>query len=161
MKTVKLYAIPAIVLILLGAWWFSPTQVLKRRTLSMLETLTMDATTGTAGRQIGAYTLNSLLAPEVELDTPTIPQANGSFDRSELESAYSWLCAQAKQTHFKLGEFRAITITDQVGKVEFTVDALVELPVYRPADGDFIVTFDWQKGDEGWRLTRATWDRKL
>ncbi len=160
MKVLKIYAIPFVVLVLLGLYWFSPTQVLKRRTVSLLETLTLDATTGTAGRQLGAYTLNSLLAPEVELDTPTIPEANGSFDRGELESAYSWLCSQAKQSHFKLKEFRSISVHGNSAQVQFIVDALVELPVYRPADGDYLVTFDWVKNDEGWRLTRANWDRR-
>lgn len=156
----KRFAIPAIVVAVLGilaVWWFSPTQVVKRRTRSLLTTLTLDAGTGKAGRQLGAYPLNALLAAEVELDTPTIQEANGTFERSELESAFSWLCNQARQTRFALRNFNSVTINGDKAKVELTLEGLVELPSYRPADGTYDVTFDWEKAKDGWRLTRATW----
>lgn len=156
----KRFAIPAIVVAVLGilaVWWFSPTQVVKRRTRSLLTTLTLDAGTGKAGRQFGAYPLNALLAAEVELDTPTIQEANGTFERSELESAFSWLCNQARQTRFALRNFNSVTINGDKAKVELTLEGLVELPSYRPADGTYDVTFDWEKAKDGWRLTRATW----
>lgn len=156
----KRFAIPAIVVAVLGilaVWWFSPTQVVKRRTRSLLTTLTLDAGTGKAGRQLGAYPLNALLAAEVELDTPTIQEANGTFERSELESAFSWLCNQARQTRFELRNFNSVTINGDKAKVELTLEGLVELPSYRPADGTYDVTFDWEKAKDGWRLTRATW----
>ncbi len=97
---------------------------------------------------MGAYSLNALLAAQVELETPTIKEANGSFEREELESAFSWLCDQAKQTRFKLEKIRSITITGDKAQVELTLTGLVELPTYRPADGKFDVTFDWEK-EEG------------
>jgi len=156
----KRFAIPSVALLLLAAflfWWFSPTQILKRRTLSLLETLTMDAGTSKASRQLGAYSLNALLAPEVELHTPTIDEANGTFERSELESAFSWLARQAKQTRFKLDEFQSVKISGDRGEVAFSLDALVELPAYRPADGRFQVTFHWQREENAWRLAGAEW----
>lgn len=156
----KRIAIPAAALVVLAGflfWWFSPVQVLKRRTLSLLETLTMDAGTGKSTRQLGVYSLNALLAPEVELRTPTIDRANGTFERSELESAFSWLCQQAKQTRFDLKEFRSVDISGDRGKVVFSLEALVELPAYRPADGRFGVTFHWQREEESWHLTGAEW----
>lgn len=159
MKRLTLTVIIVVVLALFGVWWFSPTQVVKRRTQSLLSTLTLEAGAGKATRQMGTFSLNGLLAPEVELDTPTISEANGTFDHTELESAYSWLCEQAKQTHFKLLKLKSITVNGDTAKVEFTLDGLVELPVYRPADGIYDVTFDWRKHKDGWRLKRATWEQ--
>ncbi len=157
----KRFAIPAAALVILAGflfWWFSPAQVLKRRTLSLLETLTMDAGTGKSTRQLGVYSLNALLAPEVELRTPTIAEADGIFERSELESAFSWLCQHAKQTHFELDKIEAVNISGDRGEVVFSLDALVELPAYRPADGRFQVTFHWQREkNESWRLAAAEW----
>lgn len=158
MKRLRIFIIPAVVLSVFGIWWFSPTQVLKRRTLSLLETLTLEETRGRAGLQLGAYSLNSLLAKEVELETPTLAEANGQFDRTEMEAAYGWLCSQAKKSHFTLKEFRSITIDGDLGQVDLTVDALVELLMVRPADGNYVVEFRWQKSEEGWRLSRAKWD---
>lgn len=156
----KRLAIPAAAALLLTGflfWWFSPVQILKRRTLSLLETMTMDAGTGKSTRQLGSYTLNGLLATEVELSTPTIERANGTFERSEMESAFSWLCQQAKQTRFELDEFRSVEVSGDVGKVVFSLEALVELPTYRPVDGNYQVTFHWLREQETWRLTRAEW----
>ena len=149
----------AIVALLGGfaTWWFSDTQVLKRRTQSLLTTLTLDSGTGKVGRQMGTYSLNALLAGEVVLDTPTIKEANGSFQRDELESLFSWLCNQAKETRFKLLDLRNVTVNGDKATVNLTLIGLVVLPNYRPADGKYDVTFDWQKEKDGWRLTRASW----
>lgn len=138
-------------------WWFSPTQVLKRRTASLLTTLTLDGGSGKVGRQMRVYSLNGLLASGVELDNPAIKEANGTFERAELESAFSWLCEQAKQTRFKAGKFHSINVSGDKAQVTLTLSGLVELPTYRPADGEFDATFDWQKEEDGWRLTRASW----
>ncbi len=140
-----------------GAWWFSDTQVLKRRTQSLLITLTLDSGTGKVGRQMGAYSLNALLASEVALDTPTIKEANGTFQRDELEAIFSWLCNQAKETRFVLLDLRSVTVNGDKATVDLTLSGLVVLPNYRPADGKYDVTFDWQKDQDGWRLNHATW----
>lgn len=157
----KRLALPAVILALLGAlafWWFSPVQVVKRRTANLLHTLTLEAGGGKAGRQMNVYSLNALLAPVVDLENPSISEANGSFERQEMESAYSWLCEQARETRFDLEKLRSITVTGDRAEVSFLLNALVELPNYRPADGRYDVTFHWKNdADEGWRLERAVW----
>lgn len=159
----KRFAIPIVFLVVAGLfclWWYSPTQVLKRRTAALLSTLTLDPGEGKASRHLGAYSLNGLLAGQVELETPTIAEANGSFEREELESAFNWLCEQAKQTRFEMEELKEISITGESAKVELILTGLVELPTYKPADGRYEVTFDWAKGKDGWRLTKAVWDKR-
>jgi hypothetical protein len=160
----KRLAIPILVVVILAAagfWWFSPTQALKRKTHSLLETLTFDSGSGHVSRQAGAYALNTLLAPQVTLDTPTIKEANGTFERAELESAYSWLANQAKQTRFELLDFQSIDLKGQKATLKLSLEAVVELPNYRPADGTYDVTFDWEKSEDGWRLHRAVWTQRL
>ena len=157
----KRYAFPIAVLAILGAfaiWWFSPVQVIKRRCGSLLETLTMEAGSGSSVRQMGAYSLGALLAQDVSLESPTIEQANGTFDRSEMESAYSWLCGQAKMTRFEMENTHSVKIDGNTAAVECTLVAVVELPTYRPVDGRYDVSFVWQQEDDGWRLSRADWD---
>lgn len=157
MKRMVISGLALALLIILGIWWFSPAQVLKRRTQSLLSTLTLDAGTGRASRTLATYSLNKLLAAQVELDTPTIPEANGNFERSEIESGFSWISQQAKQTRFELKRLHSVTIIGDTGKVKLTLSGLVELPHYRPADGVYDVSFDWKNGDDGWRLTKAVW----
>jgi hypothetical protein len=156
----KRFGLPLIILALLGAiafWWFSPAQVLKRRTETLLQTLTLESGSGKAGRQLGVYSLNALLASEVELSTPTLGEANGTFERQEMESAFSWLCEQAKETRFELEKIHSVKIDGDHADVSLTIEAQVILPTYRPADGRYDVTFHWQREDNSWRLARAKW----
>lgn len=138
-------------------WWFSSAQVLKRRTESLLTTLTMDSGSAITVRQMGGYSLNALLADEVTLENPVLKEADGSFERAEIESAYAWLCSQAKQTRFTLDDIKSVTISGNKATVKLALTALVELPTYRPVDGKFDATMDWSKGEDGWRLNRANW----
>jgi hypothetical protein len=157
----KRIVLPIVIVVLLGAfgyWWLSPTQVLKRRTKSLLETLTLEAGSGRSARHMGGYALNALLAPQVELDSPTIAQANGTFERQEMESAYAWLCDQAKETRFALQNFESVVVNGDGADVTFSLDALVELPSYSPADGRYEVVFHWERDDDQWRLSKARWD---
>jgi hypothetical protein len=149
-----------IIVIALAAaiWWFSPKQVVKRRTATLLRTLTLESGTGKAGRQMGVYSLNALLAKDVTLENPTIQEANGTFDREELGSAFSWICEQAKQTKFELISVQAIEVEGTRAEISFSLNALAEMPNYRPADGEYDVVFRWLNDEtEGWRLTRAQW----
>ena len=139
------------------AWWFSPGQVLKRRTESLLETLTLDRDSTRTSRHMKTYALNARLAGEVELETPTISEANGRFERSQLEEGFGWLCSTAKETFFKVERFTSVTVDGDEGRVTLRLDGMVELPSYRPVDGTFEVDFDWRKEKDGWRLTRASW----
>jgi hypothetical protein len=139
-------------------WWFSPTQVLKRRTHNLLETLTLDAGASRSSRQLGVYSLNALLAPEVELSSATISEANGTFERSDIESAYTWLCNNARQSRFEAVRIESVNVAGDAGTVILTLNALVELSNYRPADGDYQVTLRWRQGeDHAWQLAAATW----
>jgi hypothetical protein len=138
-------------------WWYSPEQVLKRRTGAMLEALTLDPGAGRSARQMQVYALNTLLAPEVTLENPDIDEANGSFERPDIESAFSTLCQLAKQTRFELLDLDSVTANGDSGKVSCTLKALVELPAYRPADGIYQAEFQWRHGDDGWRLESAKW----
>ena len=117
MKRIWIYVALAVLAAGFALWWFSPVQVLKRRTVSLLETLTLDAGSSRNGRQLAGYSLNGLLASEVELETPTIEQASGTFTREELESTFSWLCGQAKQTRFGLEDFESVTVSGDTGEV--------------------------------------------
>ncbi len=157
MKRFASFAITTGTLATLGIWWLSPEQVIKRRCKTLLSTLTLDADTGIPGRQMKTYQLSSLLASEVTLENPTIREAQGTFDRPDLESAFSWLCNQAKQTHFKLENFHQIIVTGDKATVELTLTGLVELPTYRPADGSYDATFEWVRDDDAWQLSRASW----
>jgi hypothetical protein len=156
----SIYAVAAVFLLGLGVWWYSPEQILKRRTLSLLDTLTMAAGDGKNTRQFAIYSLNSLLAEEVELENPTLQEANGRFERPEMESAFSWLARQAKETRFEVLKWQSITTDGQKGTTILALEGRVELPHYRPVDGEFDAQLEWVNEKDGWRLVRAVWNKR-
>jgi ketosteroid isomerase-like protein len=131
--------------------------VLKRRTVSLLETLTLDSGASRNGRQFAVHSFNALLASEVTLENPTITEANGTFERQEIESAFSWICQQAKQTRFELEGLESVTVSGDTGEVVCVLEALVELPGVRLADGIYQARLFWRREDDNWRLERAIW----
>jgi hypothetical protein len=157
MKRLVATAVVGILVVGFAFWWFSPSQVLKRRTLSLLETLTLEPGTAVATRQMGGYSLNALLAPEVTLSTPSIGQANGTFERGELESAHAWLCQHVRQSRFDLERFGSVAVSGETAEVVLFLNALVELPSYRPVDGFYQATLRWRLEDGGWRIVQAVW----
>lgn len=159
MKRLVIVAVVTSILFAVSLWWFSPSEVVKRRTHKLLEILAFESGGGRGARQMGVYSLNAILAPEVKLTAKSIPEANGTFERNEMESAYSWLGEQAKQTHFNLEKIHSLKIAGVDATIHFTVEALVEMPNYRPADGRYKVVFHWQKFENVWRLAEAKWDK--
>ncbi len=154
-----LIAVAAVVLLgVFASWWYSPVQVLKRRTVILLETLDMEPGTSRASRQMGLYTLSSMLAPDVVLESPSTPQACGEFPRQELESVFSWFCEQAKECRFEDEKFESVTSSGGEADVVFTVKAMVEVGGSRPVDGTYRVKLHWQNPEGNWLLTRAEWD---
>lgn len=139
-------------------WWFSPGQVVKRRSGLLWSTLTLEEGGRKAARHGGVYTLNALLAPEVELESPDLAQANGTFERSELENAFSWLCDRVRVSRFESRGIDAIRIDGNRAVVSLAVDGLVDLGDRRPVDGRYSVTLEWRRDERHvWRLAKASW----
>lgn len=157
MKKIIIIVVAVVVLIPLGMWWFSPEQVIKRRTNHLMEVLTLSSGTGGAMRQAKVFSMNAMLAPDVTLTIPDIADANGTFEKEEIESAFSWICQNAKKSDFRVAQFRDIEINADRAKVRFVAKGFLELPMGRPADGSFDVTILWKKSGDGWRYDSVTW----
>ncbi|MFT3990304.1 MAG: hypothetical protein QM680_02730 [Luteolibacter sp.] len=157
MKRVMSIAIVLLILAGFGVWWFSPKQVIQRRTKSLLKVLSIEKDSGRAARMMKPFELNKMLAAEVNLENPEREELNGTLSRTEVESNFSWLCAQAKSSDFSVEEFQNVTVSGDAAEVAFVMKALVEVNDYRPADGNYSVTLSWQKEKDGWRLAAAKW----
>lgn len=160
MKKARIVLIVAAVLLVpLGMWWFSPEQAVMRRTKHLMEVLTLSEGTGVPLRQAKVYSMNALLAPEVELVIPDVPEANGSFDKEEMEAAFSWICRNAKRSRFDVTAFRDVDVVGDTATVRFLAEGYIELSTGRPADGSFEVTIVWKKGGDGWRYDKIVWKK--
>ena len=133
-----------------AVWYLSPTQQLKRATRGLLDTVSIESSTGKTARQMRQYSLNRRIATEVTFATPT--EANGTFSRSEVEAGFSWLSNQAKSTHFQVHRWVEIQTRGNQATVRAEIDALVELPSFRPLDNRHLMTLQFTKESDGWRL---------
>jgi hypothetical protein len=147
-------------LVALGVWWFSPQEILKRKTRALLAVLTLEKGDGRISRHAGAYKLNALLAEKVTLETDTLEEASGTFDKAELESAYTYLCEHTQHSHFTLKKLEPITLSGDEADVSMTLESKVQLPNFSLADGLYQAQLHWQKSADTWRLTRAAWQKK-
>jgi hypothetical protein len=159
MKKLWIALIAAALLIPLGMWWFSPEQVVMRRTKHLMEVLSLDKGTSRPFRQAKVFSMNAMLAPQVELTIPEVSEANGTFDRHDMESAFSWICQNAKHSRFDVTDFRDVDVDGDTATVNFLAEGYLELGSGRPADGTFDVTIVWKKGGDGWRYDKVIWKK--
>jgi hypothetical protein len=157
MKKLWIAIIAAAVLIPLGMWWFSPEQVIMRRTKHLMEVLTLSEESGGPMRQAKVFSMNGMLAPRVELSVPAISDANGTFDKQEMESAFSWICQNAKRAEFTVTDFQDVEVNGDKAMVRFIAEGSLELGASKPADGKFDVIIRWTKGGDGWRYDKIVW----
>ncbi len=159
MKKLWIALIAAALLIPLGMWWFSPEKVIMRRTQHLMEVLSLSKGSGGPLRQAKVFSMNGMLAPDVELVIPEIADANGTFDKQELESAFSWICENAKESRFDVTSFRDVDVNGDTAIVTFLAEGFLDLGSMRPADGTFEVTIFWKKGGDGWRYDKVIWKK--
>jgi hypothetical protein len=159
MKKSWIALIAAALLIPLGVWWFSPEQVVMRRTKHLMEVISLSEGAGRPLRQAKVFSMNAMLAPEVELVIPEISDANGTFEKAEMESAFSWICQNAKHSRFDVAAFRDVDVDGDTATVNFLAEGYLELGSGRPADGAFDVTIVWKKGGDVWRYDKVVWLR--
>lgn len=157
-KYLLLAGILLVILIPLGMWWFSEERVVKRRSDHLMDVLTISADTGGVMRYAKALSINGVLAPQFDIESLTIKEANGSFPKDQIESAYSWICSNTKESEFEITEFREVKIEGNGATVIATVEGFIDLKGARPVDGSSDVTLYWQKTDGSWLLTKVIWN---
>ncbi len=157
MKRILIPLVSAVILAAFFGWWLSPGEVVKRRTKSLMNTLTIGEGSGAATRHAGNFSLERLIAERLALETPVYEEASGEYDRTQITSGFSAMAGQAKFTKFRVEEFHSITFAGEEALVSATVEAVVALQEYRPLDGLYEVEFVWTHGDDGWRLSRMKW----
>lgn len=150
-------AVAVVLSIAFAVWWFSPTQVVKRRTNKLMSTLTLEEGSGSAARHLNTLSFGGLIAEDVTLEIAGVGEANGDFSNQDLNAGFSWLTTQARFTKFEVTDFLKVGVGGDRAEVEAKVEAVVALPDYRPADGAYLMELGWVKVEDGWRLTRVKW----
>jgi hypothetical protein len=144
----------AVICIAFGIWWFSGTQVLKRRTRALLDTVTVDAGSGKIARGLQASGIDGFLAPTIKLAVPS-DLASGTWSRDEVAAGFRYVAEAADSTRFEIRDLESVAITGDRATVVAVLDANVHVDRQARIDGPYRTEFDWQKIDGRWRIARV------
>ena len=160
--TTKARIIIACVLVLLliplSMWWSSEERAVKRRSDHLIDVMTIDAESRGVFRQLKAYSLGEVLADQINFESSTVEKVNGSYPKDQIESAFSWICQNSKESIFEITEFREVKIEGDRATVRATVEGFIEVKGDRPVDGSSDVTLFWVKSNGSWVLTKMIWN---
>ena len=157
----KRLAIPVGILVLAGLafWWFSPTQVLKRRTAAFIDTANVPVAMSDLGRSARGKHVSDYLANRISVKSPEAlaEEVGREFTRDEAAGLYSGVARYCKEISITDLEFEAVEVDGDVASVRFTADTIVDLPNRRPVDGLITANSFWRKTDNGWLLESFEW----
>ncbi len=159
-KKTVIISLCALLLLLIpfSMWWFSEERTIKRRSEHLMDVLTISADTKGIFRQVKVFSINGVIAPQIEIESATIAKANGSFRKDQIESAFSWICNNAKESEFEITEFNKIEIEGNRATVRATVKGFMVIKSDRVIDGFSDVTLHWEKIDGSWVLMKMIWN---
>jgi hypothetical protein len=132
-------------------WWFSPRQVLIRRTRALLDTVTVDAGSGSASRGLQASGIDGFLAKNVKLEVPD-EEASGSWSRDAVGAGFRHVAVECDFTRFELESIESLLIEDGKAVLDGWIDAEVQFDKKTRVAGSYRTEFTWTKGDRKWRI---------
>lgn len=158
----KRVAIPVVVILLAGLafWWFSPTQVVKRRTAAFIDTANVPVSMSDLGRSARGKHVSDYLADRISVKSPEAlaEEVGREFTRDQAAALYSGIARYCKEVSITDLEFQSVGIESDTALVQFTADAIVDLPNRRPVDGLVTATASWSKTEGDWLLESFEWE---
>ncbi|MGA0845084.1 MAG: hypothetical protein ACO3RV_00965 [Luteolibacter sp.] len=144
-----------------AVWWYSPKQQVKRRTVTLLDTFNLEPGASKRMAPLGSYTLNALLAPDIELHTTMGDEFSGTFPREELESVYEWLARNAKECRVEPIKIHSVASHGDLIRVQVHCAVRVMVEDALVINGGVAIQMDWQLDSLGkWRLVSASWHER-
>ena len=138
-------------------WWFSDRQVVKRRTASLLDTVTIEAGSSPIGRGLQAAGIDGFLAPHVTLEVPS-EEASGTHSRDDIAAGFRYVAEHAHSTRFGIERLASITMAGDHALVVATLDAEVRFNQRQHPliAARYRTEFEWHQLDGRWRIARVT-----
>lgn len=133
-------------------WWFSPRQVVMRRTRALLDTVTVDAGSGNASRGLQASGIDGFLAKNVKLEVPD-EEASGSWSRDLVGAGFRYVAVECDFTRFELESIESLQIEEDKAVLDGWVDAEVQVDKKTRVSGRYRTEFTWTRGDSKWQIS--------
>ena len=160
MRRPVIVAVAVILAVGFTVWWNSSTQVVKRRTKSLVTTLTIPTTEQGAARKIRAMSLDGFLDDSIQVVAKNIPDLEEPLDRDQINSAFSYFCDRAVSSDFTLKKFQSVDIHGEEASVKALISVRLNLPGGdHGVNGNHEVTLLWQHGKDAWKLKSVEWQK--
>lgn len=150
MKRVVFILVVGLILIATLFWWFSPTQMLKRKTASLMGLMNLSGTGEARVMEVNAF--RGLLADNVEMELSFRTGLDPVLGRDDIVSGYVMLSRRVQKSRFELLRYESVQIDGDAADVAFIMKGLVELPEIRILDGEYRMVFHWLEQEGDWRL---------
>jgi hypothetical protein len=133
-------------------WWFSDTQVIKRRTTDLTEVFTIKADNGKAAR----ITKNQALGELVDKDfscTIDLENYNGEHGKDELLEVHLYLGQACESSAVRVGDIEIVSITDGRAEVKSDFSISVRIKGGKSYSESAPATLIWTKSNnDSWKL---------
>ncbi len=144
----------AIFVVIVGIlmWWFSDTQVIKRQTQQLANSLTIAITNGKTARLSKTQDFSGLLAPSVSCSID-IADYQSDFGHGDLTEAHHMMAQYCESSSAKASQIEITAISDTQSTVTADIDlAVIEKGGTKHGEPCKAVLV-WEKNDSGkWKL---------
>ena len=132
-------------------WYFSPTQTIKRTTVTLLKSISISKKSGTLSRSGKADEFKKHLADKVRIQS-AIEEINGQFSQDHLIQGHAYLLTKAHEIEF---EYNKISV-DNITRTSATASALLiikpKMPRFNNSSLKAHCQWSFKKTDGDWKL---------
>ena len=152
-----------VVLVVLGCtgWWYSPTQVLKRRCNRFFDVISFSEKAKPETRRLQVLKLGDFLERNVTLAAKDLPEEISSpAPRDEIQAVFAIVCDACRFVTLTQRKIEFIGIDGESATVQATVKVSVGHPEgERGFNGTQRLMLSWHRATSDWCLTAASWER--
>lgn len=160
-RRISIFALIVVLLLAFVGWWYSPTQVLKRRCDSFFNVISFSEKQAPAARHVQALKLADYLDRDVAISGKKLPEEIESpVSRGEMQAIFSAASDACRFIAITDRKFEFIGITGD----DATVQALVKVAIGHPEgdkgfSGTHRLMLSWHRAKQVWGLTKVAWEK--
>jgi hypothetical protein len=160
MRRLAILAVTFILAVGFLAWWNSSTQVVKRRTKSLVTVLTIPASEQEGVRKVRSMGLDPFLDDSIQVVAKGIPELEDPLDREQINGAFTYFCQRVTSSDFSVKKFQSVEINGEEARVKALISVHLDLPGGdRGVSGTHEVTLLWQHAKQAWKLKSVDWNK--
>lgn len=160
-RRISIFALLGVLLLGFLGWWYSPTQILKRRCDSFFNVISFSEKQKSAARQVQALKLADFLDRDVALSGQEISEEIESpVSRGEMQAIFSAVSGACTFIAITQRQYEFIGIAGDEATVQVTVHlAIGHAEGARRFNGTQRLMLSWHRAKNVWALSKVAWEK--